>query len=67
MREGTQAGGVGEEEAGSQQSRESDAGLNPRTLGSHRVEGRCLMTEPPRRPQIFEFLKKYLNILNLIL
>ena len=34
MREVTQAGGVGEEEAGSQQSREPDAGLDPRTLGS---------------------------------
>ena len=33
-REGTQAGGVGEEEAGSQGSRELDAGLHPRTLGS---------------------------------
>ena len=30
-REGTQAGGVGEEEAGSQRSREPDVGLNPRT------------------------------------
>ena len=35
VREGTQAGGVGEEEAGSQQSREPDVGLDPRTLGSH--------------------------------
>ena len=33
-REGTQAGGVGEEEAGSQWSRELDADLNPSTLGS---------------------------------
>ena len=33
-REGTQAGGVGEEEASSQWSREPDAGLDPRTLGS---------------------------------
>ena len=31
---GNTAGGVGEEEAGSQQSREPDVGLNPRTLGS---------------------------------
>uniref|UniRef100_A0A452T899 RAB32, member RAS oncogene family n=1 Tax=Ursus maritimus TaxID=29073 RepID=A0A452T899_URSMA len=30
----TQAGGVGEEEAGSQQSREPNMGLDPRTLGS---------------------------------
>ena len=35
MREGTQAEGVGEEEAGSQQRREPDVGLNPRTPGSH--------------------------------
>ncbi|XP_057160139.1 ras-related protein Ral-A isoform X1 [Ursus arctos] len=34
-REGTQAGGVGEEEADSQPSREPYAGLDPRTLGSH--------------------------------
>jgi len=33
-REGTQAGGVGEGEAGFPLSRESNAGLNPRTLGS---------------------------------
>jgi len=33
-REGTQAGGVGEGEAGFPQSREPDAGLDPRTLGS---------------------------------
>ena len=34
-REGTQAGGVGEEEAGSQWSREPDGGLDdPRSLGS---------------------------------
>ena len=33
-REGTQAGGVGEEEAGSQRGREADVGLDPRTLGS---------------------------------
>jgi len=32
-REGTQAGGVGEGEAGFPWSRESDAGLDPRTLG----------------------------------
>jgi len=33
-REGTQAGRVGEGEAGFLQSREPDAGLHPRTLGS---------------------------------
>jgi len=33
-REGTQAGGVGEGEAGFPLSRESNAGLNPRTPGS---------------------------------
>jgi len=33
-REGTQAGGVGEGEAGFPWSREPDAGLDPRTLGS---------------------------------
>jgi len=33
-REGTQAGGVGEGEAGFPQSGEPDAGLDPRTLGS---------------------------------
>jgi len=33
-REGTQAGGVGEGEAGFLLSREPDAGLEPRTLGS---------------------------------
>jgi len=33
-REGTQAGGVGEGEAGLPRSREPDAGLDPRTLGS---------------------------------
>ena len=32
-REGTQTGGVGEEEAGFPRSRETDAGLDPRTLG----------------------------------
>ena len=35
MRGGTQAGGVGEEEAGSQWSREPDAALDPKTLESH--------------------------------
>ncbi len=34
VREGTQAGGVGEGEAGSLSSREPDVGLNPRTLES---------------------------------
>jgi len=34
VREGTQAGGVGEGEAGFPLSREPDAGLDPRTLGS---------------------------------
>ena len=34
MREGTQARGVGEGEAGFLPSREPDAGLDPRTLGS---------------------------------
>jgi len=33
-REGTQAAGVGEGEAGFLRSREPDAELNPRTLGS---------------------------------
>ena len=33
-REGTQARRVGEEETGSQQSREPNVGLNPRDLGS---------------------------------
>jgi len=33
-REGTQAGGEGEGEAGSLRSREPDVGLDPRTLGS---------------------------------
>jgi len=33
-RAGTQAGGVGEGEAGSLPSREPDVGLYPRTLGS---------------------------------
>jgi len=33
-REGTQTGGVGEGEAGFPPSREPDAGLDPRTLGS---------------------------------
>jgi len=32
-REGTQAGGEGEEEAGLPPSREPDVGLDPRTLG----------------------------------
>jgi len=32
-RDGTQAGGVGEGEAGSPRSREPDAGLDSRTLG----------------------------------
>ena len=31
---GNTKGGVGEEEAGSQRSREPDVGLDPRTLGS---------------------------------
>jgi len=34
VREGTQAGGVGEGEAGFLVSREPNAGLHPRTLGS---------------------------------
>jgi len=34
VREGTQAGGVGEGEGGFPLSREPDAGLDPRTLGS---------------------------------
>ena len=34
VREGTQAGGVGEGEGGVQQSREPAVGLDPRTLGS---------------------------------
>jgi len=34
VREGTQAGGVGEGEAGFLWSREPDVGLNPKTLGS---------------------------------
>ena len=33
-REGTQSGGVAEEEAGSKQSREPDVGLDPKALGS---------------------------------
>jgi len=33
-REGAQVGGVGEAEAGFPRSREPDAGLDPRTLGS---------------------------------
>jgi len=33
-REGAQAGGAGEGEAGFPQSREPDAGLDPRILGS---------------------------------
>jgi len=33
-REGIQAGGVGEGEAGFPRSREPDVGLDPRTLGS---------------------------------
>jgi len=33
-REGTQAGGAGEGEAGSQPSREPDVGLDPKTLGA---------------------------------
>jgi len=34
VREGTQAGGVGEGETGFPQSREPDVGLDPRTLGT---------------------------------
>ena len=34
VREGAQAGGVGEGEAGTLWSRKPDAGLHPRTLGS---------------------------------
>ena len=34
VREGTQAGGAGEGEAGFPLSREPDVGLNPRTLSS---------------------------------
>jgi len=34
VREGTQAGGVGEGEVGFLQSREPDVGLDPRTPGS---------------------------------
>ena len=34
VREGTQAGGVGEGEAGFLPSREHDMGLDPRTVGS---------------------------------
>ena len=34
MKRGNTSRGVGEEEEGSQQSREPDVGLDPRTLGS---------------------------------
>jgi len=56
VREGTQARGVGEGEAGFPRSREPDAGLHPRTLGScPEPEGRCVTTEPPRHPCMFGF------------
>jgi len=50
-RAGTQAGGMGEGEAGFPQSREPDAGLDPRTLGS-RPEPKAATqpTEPRRHP-----------------
>ncbi|XP_073737570.1 uncharacterized protein [Callorhinus ursinus] len=47
-REGTQAGGVGEGEAGFPRSREPDAGLDPRTLGSRpEPKAAAQPTEPP--------------------
>jgi len=52
VREGTQAGGVGEREAGFPLSREPNAGgagsQDPGIMT--RAEGRQLMTKPPRRP-----------------
>jgi len=57
-REGTQAGGVGEGEAGLPRSREPDKGLDPRTLESQpEPKADALTTEPPRRPQNKIFLK----------
>ena len=49
-REGTQAEGVGEGEAGSPLSREPNVGLDPRTLGSQpEPKADASPTKPPRR------------------
>ncbi|XP_073758103.1 BCLAF1 and THRAP3 family member 3 isoform X5 [Callorhinus ursinus] len=55
-RAGTQAGGVGEGEAGFPWSREPDAGLDPRTLGS-RLEPKAdaQQLSHPGAPQLFFF------------
>jgi len=48
-REGTQAGGVREGEAGFPLSREPNVGLDPRTLGSWpELKADAPPTEPPR-------------------
>jgi len=50
-KEGTQAGGVGEEEAGPPRSREPNAGPDPRTQASRpEPKADARRTEPPRRP-----------------
>ena len=51
-RERTQAGGVGEGEAGFPQSREPDAGLDPRTWDHDLSRRQTLNDWPPRRPYI---------------
>ena len=60
-REGTQAGGVGEGEAGFPQSREPSAGLDPRMLGSWpepKADTQRLSHPGAHKYHIFEFSKR---------
>jgi len=51
-----------EGKAGSPLSKEPDAGLNPRTLGSNpELKAGCLMTEPPRHPVVAPILNQTLD------
>jgi len=65
-REGTQAGGAGEGEAGFLMSMEPDAGRQPRTKDRGIMtwaEGRHLATEPPRCPSTYWSSKFFFNLL----
>ena len=64
VRGGTQAGGVGEGDAGFPLSREpeEDMGLHPRTLGSGpEPKADTRLTEPPRRPCRYLKRKSFLD------
>jgi len=59
-REGTQAGGVGEGEAGFPLSREPDGRARSQDPGIVTgAEGRRLMAEPPRHPHFETFLNNF--------